>query len=305
MASFDPLFIIKQALACLAGSLISVVATIILLPVIEKIFNITSDITLFELSDLSHPLLQRLAMKAPGTYHHSLVVANLAQAAAEEIGANPLAARVCSYYHDIGKLTKPDFFTENISSSDNPHDHLLPSMSTLIITSHVKEGISRAISHNLPQIIQDAITQHHGTSLVSFFHHKAKKQLELELESKTNNTMEISEMDFRYPGPKPMTREAVIISLADSIEAASRSIEKPSKNSFQNLINKIVTSRLEDGQLDNSQLTFSELNKIKQSFAFSLSNIMHGRIAYPDDDDNNNKQPEKTQNGNGTAEKAG
>ncbi|MDA3800353.1 MAG: HDIG domain-containing protein [Kiritimatiellae bacterium] len=291
---FDYSLIIKQALACLSGTLISAIATIILLPLIEKLFNITSDITLFELSDLSHPLLQRLAMKAPGTYHHSLVVANLAQAAAEEIGANPLAARVCSYYHDIGKLTKPEFFTENISSDENPHDNLLPSMSTLIITSHVKEGISRAITHNLPQIVKDAIRQHHGTSLVSFFHHKAKKQLELELENSTNNKAEISKTDFSYPGPKPMSKEIAIISLADSIEAASRSIEKPNKNSLQNLIDTIVTARLKDGQLDNTQLTFAELNKIKKSFVFSLSNIMHGRIAYPKDDDNNNKQPENT-----------
>jgi len=300
--SFEPLFMIKQAIACLGGSLISAAATIILAPIIEKIFNITSDITLFELSDLSHPVLQRLAMKAPGTYHHSLVVANLAQAAAEAIGANPLAARVCSYYHDIGKLTKPEFFSENIPLNESPHDNLLPSMSTLIVTSHVKEGISRAISHNLPQIIKDVILQHHGTSLVTFFHHKAKKQLELELESNTSKATEISEVDFRYPGPKPISKEAVIISLADSIEAASRSIEKPNKNSFQNLINKIVTSRLEDGQLNNTDLTFAELNKIKQSFAFSLSNIMHGRIAYPDDDDNNNKQPDKSKNQKSTTE---
>jgi cyclic-di-AMP phosphodiesterase PgpH len=301
--SFEPFFMVKQALACIAGSLVSAAATIIIAPVIEKIFNITSDITLFELSDLSHPILQRLALKAPGTYHHSLVVANLAQAAAEEIGANPLAARVCSYYHDIGKLTKPEFFSENIPANESPHDNLLPSMSTLIVTSHVKEGISRAITHNLPQIIKDIIMQHHGTSLVTFFHHKAKQQLELEEENNTSKTKEISDMDFRYPGPKPMTKEAVIISLADSIEAASRSIEKPNKNSFQNLINKIVAARLADGQLDNTELTFAELNKIKQSFALSLSSIMHGRIAYPDDDDNNNKQPDNTQNRKSTTEK--
>lgn len=294
MPSTDSSVIIQQALACIAGSVISAGATIVLLPVIEKIFNITSDITLFELSDLSHPLLQRLAMKAPGTYHHSLVVANLAQAAAEEIGANPLAARVCAYYHDIGKLTKPDFFTENITGSNNPHDNLLPSMSTLIITSHVKEGISRAISHKLPQIIQDVIVEHHGTSLVSFFHHKAKKQMELELENNQNQNSDISEVDFRYSGPSPRTKESAIISLADSIEAASRSLDKPNKNALQNLTDKIINKKLEDGQLDNTDLTFAELKKIKKSFVFSLSNIMHGRIAYPSDDDNNSKQPEKT-----------
>jgi putative nucleotidyltransferase with HDIG domain len=179
-----PIQVLYQALACMAGGIAVAVVTLILLPLVETLFKITTDITLLEFSDLGHPLLQRLAIEAPGTYHHSLVVANLAQAAADDIGANGLLARVCAYYHDVGKLTKPEFFTENIRLQSSPHDDLPPSMSTLVITSHVKEGISLAVLNKLPQPIFDVIQEHHGTGLVRYFHHKAKSQLEFELPKK-------------------------------------------------------------------------------------------------------------------------
>ncbi len=308
--------VLHQTITCIAGGLLSAVVVLILLPLFESLFRITTNITLFELTDLGHPLLQRLAIEAPGTYHHSLVVANLAQAAADEIEANSLLTRICSYFHDVGKLTKPDFFAENIQLEENPHDNLPPSMSTLVITAHVKEGLSLAILNKLPPPILDVIREHHGTSLLSYFHHKAKSQLEFELgqaeDASKNGQTKLDEGDFRYPGPKPTTRESGIICLADPVEAASRSMKKKTPGHIESMINDIVLTRLSDGQLDDCCLTLSELTKIKRSFVFTLTNMMHGRVPYPEDENRDkqqskpapseqqkNKSPDKQNNGQG------
>ncbi len=277
---------LAQILACLASGFVCAVATLLLLPLFEALFNITSDISLLELSDLGHPLLQRLALEAPGSYHHSLVAALLAQAAADEIGANSLLARTAMYFHDIGKLTKPDFFTENIMHKSNPHDDIPPSMSALVIIAHVKEGISLALLHKLPESIRRILREHHGTSLISYFHYKAKSQLELGLEGKENGNGKsyVNENDFRYPGPKPSSRESALVCLADAVEAASRSMEKTTPANIEGLVNDIVAMRIEDGQLDESDLTLSEIAKIKRSFVFSLANMLHGRTPYPKDE---------------------
>jgi putative nucleotidyltransferase with HDIG domain len=291
-----------------SGALTSTLA-LLLIPFYETIFKITTDITLLELSDLGHPLLQRLALEAPGTYHHSLVVADLSQRAADDIGSNGLLTRVCSYFHDIGKLTKPEFFTENIPAGENPHDDLTPSMSTLVITSHVKEGLSLAVLHKLPQPILDAIQEHHGTSLVSYFHHKARQQLQVELgqpdratDAKNTN---VEEASFRYPGPRPRTREMAIIAVADSVESASRSLPKPTAQSIEQLVDEIVEDRIRDRQLDLCELTFTELARIKRSFVFTLTSMHHSRVAYPKDE---NRRPEQTKvsaGENGETEEAG
>jgi putative nucleotidyltransferase with HDIG domain len=269
----------QLGVAMLCG-LVSALLAMLLIPVFEHLFKITTDISLLELSDLSHPLLQSLAINAPGTYHHSLMMASLAQNAAEAIGANGLLLRVCAYFHDIGKLVKPGFFSENIQFTENPHDELMPSMSTLVIVSHVKEGVTLAKKYKLPQVVIDGIEQHQGTSLVSVFYHRAKTQ------QKENSTGQaaINDEDFRYEGPRPQTREMAVLMLADSCEAASRSLDKPTPVRITNLISDIFDSRLRDGQLDECSLTLAELNQIKQSFVFSLTNMLHGRIAYPKDE---------------------
>lgn len=291
----DTMTVLHQSAACVASGFASAIMTMLLIPLLEHIFGITTDVTLLELSDMGHPLLQRLAMEAPGTYHHSLVVANLAQAAASQVGANPLLARVSAYFHDIGKLTKPDFFAENINLGNNPHDDLPPSMSTLIIVSHVKEGVSLALLHKLPEIIIKVIREHHGTSLISYFHHKAKTQMEFELSNSEvggESPATINDGDFRYPGPRPSSTESVIVGLADAVEAASRTMQKVSPSSIKDLVNDIVTSRFEDSQLDDADLSLSALTQIKKSFVFSLTNMLHGRIPYPKDEDRD-KQPAK------------
>lgn len=299
-----------QAAACVASGLISAAAVILLLPFFEAAFRITTDITLLEMSDLGHPLLQRLALEAPGTYHHSLIVASLAQAASEEIDANALLARVGSYYHDIGKLTKPQFFTENVRWGVNPHDELPPSMSTLVITAHVKEGISLAMLHRLPPPVIDIIKEHHGTGLLSCFHHKAKTQLEFDLRrqdgavptSDPHGAVSLSESGFRYACPKPSSKESAIISIADAVEAASRSMEKKSPGQIEQLVSDIVEARFEDGQLDDCNLSLAELARVKRSFAFTLTAILHGRVPYPRDE-NRDRQPTKNAAGEETGAK--
>ncbi|MFA5688651.1 MAG: HDIG domain-containing metalloprotein [Kiritimatiellales bacterium] len=280
--------LLPQLGSALASGIISALLVMLLIPVFEQLFKITTDITLLELSDLSHPLLQSLAIQAPGTYHHSLMMASVAQNAAEAIGANGLLVRVCAYYHDIGKLVKPGFFTENIQYAENPHDELTPTMSTLVIVSHVKEGITLAKKYKLPQVVIDGIQQHQGTALVSVFYHRAKIQSEKEGSSRVNDE------DFRYEGPLPQTREMGILMLADSCEAASRSLDKPSPVRIAGLVNDIFNARLRDGQLDHCPLTLAELYKIKDSIIFSLTNMNHGRIAYPKDENNRKEPAEET-----------
>jgi len=244
-----------------------------LLPLLESILGVTTDQRLLELSNQNLPLLKRLSLEAPGTYQHSLAVSNLVEAGADAVGANALLLRVCSYYHDIGKLVKPQYFVENQRGA-NPHDELSPSMSSLVIQSHVKEGIEMAREAKLPMAIRQGIATHHGTKLIRFFFIKAQDQ------SKTGKS-EVRESDYRYPGPKPHTKELGILLLADAVEAAARTIEQPSPNKLQGMIKKIFDNALEDGQLDGSALTFSELDKIASAFLWVLTNMYHHRIDYP------------------------
>ncbi len=257
------------------------------LPMLEQLFQITTDISWLEASDLNHPLLRRMTIEAPGTYHHSLVVANLAESAAEAIGANATLCRVCSYFHDIGKLVKPDYFTENMNFERNPHDDLAPTMSALIIIAHVKEGVDLALKHGLNQQVIDVIQQHHGTSLVFYFYKRALQQYEDAREGgkimkmREEDIPEVSEESFRYSGPKPQTRESAIISLADMVESASRSLEKPTPQKIEQLVNDLIDQRLADHQLDECDLTLRQLKIIAERFRFTLMNMLHTRIAYP------------------------
>lgn len=258
------------------------------LPIFESAFRITTSISWLELADLNHPLLKRLVIEAPGTYHHSLVVANLAEAAAEAIGASAAMCRVCSYFHDIGKLVKPEYFTENMRRDRNPHDELAPTMSALIIIAHVKEGVDLALKHGLNQEIMDVIQQHHGTSLVFFFYKRALQQQEdARAGGKIMNIREedipdVREESFRYSGPRPQTKEAAIISLADSIESASRCLDRVTPQKIDQLISDIIEKRLLDGQLKECDLTMRELEEVAESFRRTLQSMMHSRVAYPD-----------------------
>ncbi|MDR9755870.1 MAG: HD family phosphohydrolase [Thermacetogeniaceae bacterium] len=244
-----------------------------LLPYLESAFGITSTVRLLELSNPSQPLLKRLLLEAPGTYHHSILVGNLAEAAAEAVNADPLLVRVGSYYHDIGKLKRPFFFIENQISRENPHDKIAPSLSTLIITSHVKDGLELAREHKLPPDIQGIIEQHHGTSLVAYFYQKALESDRPEL---------VTEEEFRYDSVKPQTREAALVMLADSVEAAIRSLQKPTPGRLEGLTRKIIKDKLHDGQLEECDLTFKDLNKIASAFVRVLGGIFHSRIEYPE-----------------------
>src|SRR6266496_1335169 len=266
-----------------------VTATIVggVIPMFEPLFQITTDISWLEASDLNHPLLRRMTIEAPGTYHHSLVVANLAEAAAEAIGANATLCRVCAYFHDVGKLVKPDYFTENMSFERNPHEDLAPTMSALIIIAHVKEGVDLALKHKLNQRIIDIIQEHHGTSLVYYFYQRAIQQQEDAraggkiMNIRKEDIPEVQEESFRYSGPKPQTKESAIVSLADAVESASRSLEKPTPQKIEQLINELIEERVADGQLDECDLTLGEIRIIAERFRFTLMTMLHTRIAYP------------------------
>ncbi|HEV2841068.1 MAG TPA: HDIG domain-containing protein [Chthoniobacterales bacterium] len=280
---------IQSALAIGNGIL---TATIVggILPILEHLFQVTTDISWLEASDLNHPLLRRMTIEAPGTYHHSLVVANLAETAAEAIGANATLCRVCSYFHDVGKLVKPDYYTENMNFERNPHDELAPTMSALIIIAHVKEGVDLALKHKLNRRIIDIIQEHHGTSLVYYFYKRALQQQE---DARTGGKImnlregdipEVREETFRYPGPKPQTKESAIVSLADMIESASRSLEKPTPQKIEQLVSDLIAKRISDGQLVECDLTLADLNTIAERFRFTLMTMLHTRIAYPKQD---------------------
>lgn len=301
----EPIIVVYQAAASLVSGMLCALIAMLLVPLFELLFSITTDITLLEYSDLGNPILQRLAKEAPGTYHHSLMVSDLGRAAAAEIGANELQVRVCAYFHDIGKLTKPEFFSENQQFCDNPHDDLAPSMSTLVIIAHVKEGVTMARQHKLPRPIIEGIERHHGTSLISFFYHRAKQQQDTGSSSTARtNGRKLNEGDFRYEGPKPATREQGILLLADSVEAASRSMSKPTANRIETLVEDIVSSRVRDGQLDECGLTFAELSIIKRSFVFSLTSMLHGRIEYPQDENRDKQSSDTTPGESGKPSKA-
>lgn len=239
---------------------------------LERPFARTTHISLLELADTNKPLLRRLVMEAPGTYTHSMAVGHLAEAAAEAIGADSLAARVASYYHDIGKMRRPHFFIEN-QRVENVHDRINPTLSTLVITSHIKDGIDIAKEYRLPKLVLDIIAQHHGTSLVQYFYNQFAGE---------QDPSTALEQQFRYGGPKPQTKEAAIVMLADSVEAASRCLDKPTPAKIEMLVNRVVADKLHDGQLDECDLTFKELSKITASFARALVGTMHARIEYPD-----------------------
>ena len=266
--------LVKTAFS-LIGSGLSGILTIGLLPFFESAFDIVTTIKLLELSNPNSPLLKKLLMEAPGTYHHSILVANLAEVAAEAVGGNPVLARVCSYYHDVGKIKRPYFFKENQIGNDNPHNKITPNLSALIITSHVKDGLELAKEYRLPKVIQDIIEQHHGNSLVKYFYITAKNSSE--------NPDEVLEEDFRYQGPIPCTKEAGIIMLADSVEAGVRSISEPTQSKIEDMVNNIIKSRLNENQLDDCDLTLKDLNKIKSAFLKTLTGIYHQRIEYPVD----------------------
>ncbi len=246
-----------------------------LMIIFETIFRFTTNSTLLELSDLNKPLLRQLAIRAPGTYHHSIMVGNLSEGAAESIGGNALLARVASYYHDIGKMEKAEYFVENQKGGKNPHEKLSPSMSCLILINHVKRGLDLAHEYNLPKEIRDFIPEHHGTNIIRFFYEKAKE---------IHEGGDINETDFRYPGPKPQTKETGIVMLADSVEAGSRSLKDPSVSRIRGMVNSFVHERLLDSELDECPLTTRDLNLIKESFVNTLTGMFHGRIEYPDQD---------------------
>jgi putative nucleotidyltransferase with HDIG domain len=237
----------------------------------ESGFRITSSVRLLELSNPNRPLLKRLLMEAPGTYHHSILVGNLAEAAAEAVQADATLVRVGAMYHDIGKLKRPYFFIENQFTHDNPHDKIAPTLSSLIITSHIKDGLELAKENKLPQQIQDIIAQHHGDSLVSFFYHKALEEYD-----------NVPEEAFHYEGPKPQTKETALVALADNVEAAVRSMKQPTPGRVEGLVRKIIKDKLNDGQLDQCDLTFQDLDRIAMAFVRVLSGIFHSRVEYPE-----------------------
>jgi len=293
----------KQAVSAVLVSTVTAIVVSGLLPLLEGLFRITTDVSWIELADLNHPLLRQMTIEAPGTYHHSLVVATLAETAAEAVGANAVMCRVCAYFHDIGKMKKPAYFVENIGDGHNPHDDLTPNMSALIITAHVKDGVDMAIKHNLKREIVDVIQEHHGTSLIRFFYHRAlklrdevKSQVE-EGNAHEEDIPEVKEEKFRYTGPKPRTRESAIISLADAVESASRSLQKPTPKKIEELIEDLVRERLHDQQLDDAALTLEDLATIKRSFSTTLRSMMHTRIEYPKIEEDAARKPARKKAG--------
>lgn len=269
------------------GGILSGLLVSAILPIIETIFEYTTDIKLLELANLNHPALRELIVRAPGSYHHSMMVGSLCEAAAEAIGCNSLLVRVGAYYHDIGKGKNPQYFAENQQLGDNPHDRLKPNMSALVIKAHVKDGLELARQHRLPQVIQDFIAQHHGTSLIAYFYHKAR-----ELEDP--DIPEVNEKDYRYPGPKPQSRETAICLLADGVEAASRAMREPTPARLKGLVQKMINKAFTDGQLDECELTLKDLNAIAQAFVRILTGIYHHRPEYPEARKKAKRAPEKS-----------
>ena len=263
-----------EAFIGLANGVMSAVIVTGVLPIFEIASKTITDISLLETADLNHPILKEMVIKAPGTYHHSLVVGNLAEAACETIGANALLARVSAYFHDIGKIEKAEYFSEN-QTGESMHDRLSPTMSSLIITNHVKNGVELAERYGLNKKIVDIIRQHHGTGLVFYFFKRALEK---------TDDKEVFEEGFRYPGPKPQTKEAACVLLADSVEAASRTLDDPTPSSIQGLVKKVINNKFIDGQLDECELTLKDLEKIAEVFMHILTGIYHSRVEYPEDD---------------------
>jgi putative nucleotidyltransferase with HDIG domain len=265
-----------------AGGVLSGVVTTGLCPLAEIVFGYTTDVKLLELASMDQPLLRQLMVQVPGTYHHSLIVGNLVEAAAKSIGANSLLARVAAYYHDVGKINKPQYFVENQAGGGNKHERLAPSMSSLILISHVKDGVDLARKYRLSPKIEDIIQQHHGTSVISFFYQKALGLQEKLRNSKGGEVSPVLIEDYRYPGPKPQTKEAGLVLLADAVEAASRTLPDPTAARIQGLVQKIINKIFSDGQLDDCELTLKDLHQIAKSFIQILMGIAHQRIEYPE-----------------------
>lgn len=264
--------VLTDSIVVFLNGLVSMILTIGLLPFLENIFNIVTPLKLLELSDSNHPLLKKLLLEAPGTYHHSLMVGNLAEIATQDIGGNPMLSRAGAYFHDVGKLKRPDFFKEN-QLTGNPHDRMTPNLSALVITSHTKDGDEIAIKYKIPHVVRDIIKQHHGTTLVAYFYHKALK---------SEGEESVSQENYRYEGPKPQTREAAVVMLADSVEAAVRSMTEKTEGKIEALIRKIIKDKLDDGQLDMCKLTINDLDIITKAFMRVLSGYFHAREQYPE-----------------------
>jgi putative nucleotidyltransferase with HDIG domain len=271
-----------QVVAGALGGVVAAALASFLLPVLEALTGTITDIRLLELSNPNLPLLRRLSLEAPGTFQHSLAMANFAEAAAEAIGANPLLARVCCYYHDIGKLAKPEYFVEN-QRNENPHDHLTPWMSALVVSNHVKAGLELAREFKLPEPIRGAIATHHGTKLIRYFYSRAK-------EKEDPDRGEVQETEFRYPGPRPRSKEMGILLLADAVEAASRTLQEATPGRIQSMIDQVIKNVLEDGQLDDCELTLKDIEKIGAAFFWVVSNAFHHRIDYPGFDFNRKRR---------------
>lgn len=289
---YGSMYSVDAGIALIAGFLGGILAGVIstgIVPLIEMAFGFTTDIKLLELANLDQPLLRELMVQAPGTYHHSVIVSNMVEASAEAIQANPLLAKVSAYYHDIGKMKKPLYFIENQMGGENRHEKLAPSMSSLVLISHVKDGVELAREHKLGSEIIDIIQQHQGKSLISYFYQKAKEQAV----NKASKSSNIKEEDFRYPGPKPQTKEAGLVMLADMAEAASRSLAEPTPARIQGMVQKIINKVFSDGQLDECELTLKDLHEIAKSFNQTLSGIFHHRVEYPE---NNNKTSRRASN---------
>ncbi len=253
--------------------------------VLDTVFNLTTPLRLLELANPAHPLLKKLLQVAPGTYNHSIQMGNLAEAAAEAIGADPLLARVGAYYHDIGKTVRPEYFVENQIYVDNPHNRLSPSLSKLAITAHVRDGEHLAKLYGLPAPVVDIIKQHHGTSVLSFFYHKAQE----------GSKDPVYEESYRYEEQKPQSKEAAIVMLADSVEAAVRAMQNPTRRKIQGVIQEIIKQKVQDGQLDESALTQGDLHKIRDSFDTSLRGLVGHRIRYPEQNGQHDRRPSRGQ----------
>jgi putative nucleotidyltransferase with HDIG domain len=262
-----------EIFAAMGSGLLSGIIASGLVPVIELLMGFTTNFKLMELGNLNRPILRELMVKAPGTYHHSVIVGSMVEAAAEAIGANAHLARVGAYYHDIGKVKKPLYFIEN-QGAENRHDTLTPTMSVLLLVAHVKDGSEMARENKLPPQIVDIVEQHHGTSLMSFFYHKA-------MENRGPNSPEINEMDFRYPGPKPQSKEAGLVMLADICEAATRSLAEPTPTKIHELVKTLINRVFDDGQLEASELALKDITEVKRVFVNILVGIYHHRVAYP------------------------
>lgn len=280
--------LLLQSAQGILGGVGAAIISIGLLPYFEHAFKVTTPIKILELAQPNHPLLQRLLLEAPGTYHHSVLVGNLAETAADTIGADPVIARVGAYYHDIGKIKRPYFFVENQITTDNPHDKIAPSLSALIVISHIKDGVELCRDYQVPKVISDVVEQHHGTTLVSYFYNRA---------TETEHGDCLVEADFRYEGPKPQTKEAALVMLADACEASVRAIGNPNANRIEATVRRMIRERLHDGQLDECELTLRDLNVIGDVYIRILNSMFHKRIDYPEP--LKDLERRRTQNGSG------